>query len=250
MCGGQAGAASTHDSNCRLSPAGELLAIENFAYTARALSVPAVASLAEFAAAARAFCSRPWPQTLQAHSHEPEQQQHYLWRYCFGSAFAWTLLHQVLQIGEGQRLHFTNALTRADGAELGLDWALGAAVLQLSNNSAAEGAQLRRQQRHQRLLLAAAVLCSGVLAAGLALTAAGALQRLHSHHAVPIKLAPHVPWLTVELPQPSAAGGSGGVEAASGGSSDWGRVMSASSWAASSPATSAGPSPATTYHVR
>lgn len=162
--------------------AGELLAIENFAYTARALSLPVVSSLGEFAAAARQFCSRPWPQTLQEHSAAGGDQR-FLWRYCFGSAFAWTLLHQVLRISEGQRLTFTNALTRADGAELGLDWALGAAVLQLSNNSALEGAQLRQQQRQQRLLLSAAIVGTLVLVTSLAVVAVGSLRPGKHMHA-------------------------------------------------------------------
>lgn len=149
------------------------MAIENFAYTARALSLPATASLGEFAAAARQFCSRPWPQTLLEHSQEPEQHA-YLWRYCFGSAFAWTLLHQVLQISEGQQLHFTNALMREDGAEVGLDWALGAAVLQLANNSAADGARLERQRETQQLLLFAAIAATAVLAVWTATMVQGA----------------------------------------------------------------------------
>jgi hypothetical protein len=180
---------------CRaVAAAGELLAVENFAYTAHALSLPAESSLGEFAAAARAFCSRPWPQTVQAYRHEPEQAR-YLWRYCFGSAFAWTLLHQVLHISEGQRLHFTNALTRADGVQLGLDWALGAAVLQLSNNSAAAGAALARQRWQQWLLLAAAVCATGALLAALAWTWVGTQQGQQLRAG-----RKHVPWRVVVAP--------------------------------------------------
>ncbi|KAF6262519.1 nucleoside phosphatase family-domain-containing protein [Scenedesmus sp. NREL 46B-D3] len=159
-------------SNCKPAPAGtpcpeipshmprlagQLLATENFAYTARALALAEQASIGEFASAARRFCSKPWPQTLQDHSREP-QQQRYLWRYCFGSAFAWTLLHDVLHLGEGQVVQFANTLRVAEGADVGLDWALGAAVLQLSRGARSEqGALVRRQQRAMGLVLAAAL---------------------------------------------------------------------------------------------
>jgi hypothetical protein len=184
--------------------AGELLAIENFAYTASALSLPSVVSLGDFATAARQFCSRPWPQTLQAHSTQPEQQP-YLWRYCFGSAFAWTLLHQVLRISEGQQLHFTNILRRQDGAELGLDWALGAAVLQLANNSAAEGARLKHLQHKQQLLLLGAVAATAALAVVVAVTWPGALR--------PGKPGQQPAWLAAVVS--SGGGGSGGGSAGS-----------------------------------
>lgn len=142
---------------------GDLLAIENFAYTAHALDLPEHSSLGEFGAAARAFCSRPFPQTLQQHSKKPEQQR-FLWRYCFGSAFAWTLLHDVLQLGEGQMLHFTNTLhTGATGQEVGLDWALGAAVLLLSKSGGSEGALLRQQRLVVQFVLLAAVTATAAL---------------------------------------------------------------------------------------
>jgi hypothetical protein len=120
------------------------------------LALPEQASLGDFALAARRFCSKPWPQTLQDHSSEPQQQK-YLWRYCFGSAFAWTLLHDVLHLGEGQVVQFANTLISSDGVEVGLDWALGAAVLQLSRSASSEqGAFVRQQQRVMGVVLVAA----------------------------------------------------------------------------------------------
>lgn len=194
------------------------MAIENFAYTAHALSLPALATLGDFATAARQFCSRPWPQTLQTHGQEPEQQQ-YLWRYCFGSAFSWTLLHHVLRISEGQQLHFTNVLQREDGAELGLDWALGAAVLQLANNSAAEGARLEQQSHKAQGLLFAAVAGMAVLA----LSTASAVQSAWRGG----RLSQH-PWLMVVMSSAGASaagGGSGGAQVSS-----W-ASMASSAWA-------------------
>eukprot|EP00879_Flechtneria_rotunda_P023791 GHRR01025190.1.p1 GENE.GHRR01025190.1~~GHRR01025190.1.p1 ORF type:complete len:554 (+),score=179.00 GHRR01025190.1:215-1876(+) len=150
---------------------GDLLAIENFAYTAHALALPELCTIGDFASAARQFCSRPWPQTLLALDKEPEQQR-YLWRYCFGSAFAWTLLHDVLQLEEGQVVHFTNMLKNREGAVVGLDWALGAAVLQLSSSGGSEGALLRQQEQVRKLVLLAALLgtVALLLAAAVAVT--------------------------------------------------------------------------------
>jgi apyrase len=149
---------------------GQLLAIENFAYTARALALPEQASIGDFALAARSFCSKPWPQTLQDHSSEPQQQK-YLWRYCFGSAFAWTLLHHVLHLGEGQVVQFANTLKSSEGVDVGLDWALGVAVLQLSRSASSEqGAFVRQQQRVMGVVLVAVLAGTAAVlgAAGLA----------------------------------------------------------------------------------
>ena len=206
---------------CAVCAAGDLLAIENFAYTAHALSLPAIASLGDFATAARQFCSRPWPQTLMAHGQQPEQQQ-YLWRYCFGSAFAWTLLHEVLRISEGQQLHFTNALVREDGAELGLDWALGAAVLQLANNSAAEGGRLEQQRHVQQALLFAAVAATALLTAA----TAGTLQAAWRSG----WLSQPPVWLTVMSSGGSSAAGGGGAGKASPAAGSW-SSMASSAWA-------------------
>eukprot|EP00882_Tetradesmus_deserticola_P006244 GHRQ01006570.1.p1 GENE.GHRQ01006570.1~~GHRQ01006570.1.p1 ORF type:complete len:168 (+),score=39.51 GHRQ01006570.1:3-506(+) len=150
--------------------AGQLLATENFAYTARALALPEYTSIGEFALAARRFCSKPWPQTLQDHSSEP-QQQRYLWRYCFGSAFAWTLLHDVLHLGEGQVVQFANTLEFTRGVGVGLDWALGAAVLQLSRGANSEqGALMRRQQRAMSVVLVAALAGTAAVLGALGIT--------------------------------------------------------------------------------
>ncbi|KAI8465680.1 MAG: nucleoside phosphatase family-domain-containing protein [Monoraphidium minutum] len=127
-----------------------LLAIENFYYTAAALSLPAKADLRALEAAAAEFCARPWPDTLAGWAATGEAlgpaaraahagQQAFLWRYCFGSALVWTLLHDVLRVPPSQALVFTNSLPRGDGAEVGLDWALGAAVCTLMECTAPGG---------------------------------------------------------------------------------------------------------------
>lgn len=148
-------------------PAGELLAVENFAFTAAALGMARRSSVGELGAAARRFCSRPWPQTAAAAeaARTPETAPEYLWRYCFGATFAWTLLHDVLHIGEGAAVTFTNSLHAPHGGELiGLDWALGAAVLQLSARGGDAGTALAAARRRETALLVAALLGSVALA--------------------------------------------------------------------------------------
>jgi len=119
-----------------------LLAIENFYYTAIALSLPPKTDLNAFAHAAARFCAREWDDTLlvwrdgaadltgDAAAHHLSQQK-FLWRYCFGSALVWTLLHDVLRVPAAQPLLFANSMVQRDGAEVGLDWALGAALCTL-----------------------------------------------------------------------------------------------------------------------
>lgn len=125
----------------------------------------------------------------------------------------------MLRISEGQQLHFTNVLQREDGAELGLDWALGAAVLQLANNSAAEGARLEQQSHKAQGLLFAAVAGMAVLA----LSTASAVQSAWRGG----RLSQH-PWLMVVMSSAGASaagGGSGGAQVSS-----W-ASMASSAWA-------------------
>lgn len=119
-----------------------LLAIENFYYTAVALALPPRTDLGALRSAASSFCARDWQETLaswegagaaltgDAASHHAAQRP-FLWRYCFGSALVWTLLRDVLGVPEDRQLVFTNSMQQLDGAEVGLDWALGAALCTL-----------------------------------------------------------------------------------------------------------------------
>ncbi|GBF99405.1 nucleoside phosphatase [Raphidocelis subcapitata] len=132
-----------------------LVAIENFYYTAQALSLPARADLHTLESAAAGFCGREWPDTVAAYGAAAEgldapslavhlRQGRYLWRYCFGSALVWTLLHDVLRVPKVQPLVFANALPRGGGGgggEVGLDWALGAALCSLTECTRREGAE-------------------------------------------------------------------------------------------------------------
>lgn len=87
------------------------LAVENLFWTARALGLPELATLAEVAEAGKAHCAIPWS-TLHFTfaGHVPHQ---FITRYCFGAAYVVALLHERLGLGLHDRsLHFTNSISR------------------------------------------------------------------------------------------------------------------------------------------
>jgi hypothetical protein len=78
----------------------------------------------------------------------------------------------VLHLGEGQVVQFANTLTSTGGVEVGLDWALGAAVLQLSRSASSEqGAFVRQQQRVMAVVLVAALAGTAAVLGAAGLTA-------------------------------------------------------------------------------
>jgi hypothetical protein len=84
-----------------------------------------------------------------------------------------------VQVSPEQPLLFTNVYKQADGREIGLDWALGAAVHELlREQQAGEGTQLAAW-----LLLAGAALCGASALALVAVSAAGWI-------ALPLAIAP------------------------------------------------------------
>lgn len=147
-----------------------LAATENFYYVARALSLPETSSLSQLLSAASDFCSRDWSDTLRLAPTDAASlaQRPFLWRYCFGGALAHALLDEVLGLPPDVHLTFANAVRRRKRGkrleglaerqqqrerqrreeeeaeeEIGLDWALGAAVLELSGIADAEAAAAR-----------------------------------------------------------------------------------------------------------
>ncbi|GLC38951.1 hypothetical protein PLESTB_000464900 [Pleodorina starrii] len=109
--------------------AGRFVAVENFAWTARALGLPENATLRQLRENGRRYCSTHWSSLHAEFSgHIPDQ---FLVRYCFGAAYILTLLHQGFGLGlDDGRLLFTNTVREGGGgAEVGLNWVLGAAVV-------------------------------------------------------------------------------------------------------------------------
>jgi apyrase len=114
--------------------AGRFLGIENFHWTARALDLPPLATVADLAASAQRYCGRS-AEELQR-EHPPEIQEQFMLRYCFGATYIVALLDEG--IGFHRRRHklvFTNRVERRDGDSLELDWALGAVLTHLMQDS-------------------------------------------------------------------------------------------------------------------
>ncbi|PNG99613.1 Golgi apyrase, partial [Tetrabaena socialis] len=115
---------------------GRFMAVENFAWTARALGLPASATLRELREGGGRYCARHWSSLHAEFSgHIPDQ---FLVRYCFGAAYILALLHSGLGMGlDDARLTWTNSITDPhSGAEVGLNWVLGAAVVEAMNGGA------------------------------------------------------------------------------------------------------------------
>lgn len=113
---------------------GRFLGIENFHWTARAVDLPPLATVADLSIAAQKYCSRSAEQLRQ--EHPPEIQEQYMLRYCFGATYIVALLDEG--IGFHRRKHklvFTNKVQRPDGSSLELDWALGAVLTHLMQHS-------------------------------------------------------------------------------------------------------------------
>ncbi|KAG2442525.1 hypothetical protein HXX76_002611 [Chlamydomonas incerta] len=111
------------------SLAGKFVAVENFAWTARALGLPARSTLRELRAHGDRYCSRHWSSLHAEFSgHIPDQ---FLVRYCFGAAYILALLHTGLGFRlDDSRLTWTNTVPHAPtGEQVPLNWVLGAAVV-------------------------------------------------------------------------------------------------------------------------
>ncbi|GFR41027.1 hypothetical protein Agub_g1459, partial [Astrephomene gubernaculifera] len=109
--------------------AGRFVAVENFAWTARALGLPTSATLRQLREHGGQYCARHWSSLHAEFSGHISDQ--FLVRYCFGAAYILALLHRGLGLGlDDTRLTWTNTVReRSSGAEVGLNWVLGAAVV-------------------------------------------------------------------------------------------------------------------------
>ena len=105
---------------------GDFVAFSAYAYTTDFLGLEPTFSLAELAAAGKAFCRTRW-QTIEAEcaaGRRPVCNEWWLNRYCFSAAYIVTLLHDVYGFPmDGRRITSTNEL---EGVEI--DWTLGVMV--------------------------------------------------------------------------------------------------------------------------
>eukprot|EP00798_Chlamydomonas_sp_ICE-L_P014093 gene14093-20046_t len=100
----------------RLPPlSGSFVAMENFFWTAKALGMHNEATLQELHDAGHRYCSRHWSSLHAEFSgHIPDQ---YLTRYCFASAYIFSLLHQDAN----------------SGSDVGMSWVVGAMLVEAMN---------------------------------------------------------------------------------------------------------------------
>ncbi|ACO66814.1 predicted protein [Micromonas commoda] len=98
---------------------GEMLATENFFYTARFLGLPEQATIAQMAGAGERVCGAEW-RSLDETFEEDESS---LARYCFSSALIVAALVHGLKLPAQAKIRFSNSV----GGKA-VDWAMGAAI--------------------------------------------------------------------------------------------------------------------------
>ncbi|XVE85851.1 hypothetical protein DITRI_Ditri17bG0124700 [Diplodiscus trichospermus] len=107
---------------------GKFLATENFFYTSKFFRLRKRAFLYDLVMAGQHFCGEDWSKLKKKHQSLDEED---LLRYCFSSAYIVALLHDSLEIAlDDERISFANEVET-----IPLDWALGAFILQSTNNS-------------------------------------------------------------------------------------------------------------------
>lgn len=112
---------------------GSFLGIENFFWIPQALGLPEDASLEQLAEAGQRHCGMS-----EAQLRERAQGEATLTRWCFGAAFAHALLHEGFGVGlTERRIRFANSavLDEAGGQHIEFEWALGAALVLLSQRA-------------------------------------------------------------------------------------------------------------------
>ncbi|KAL3685910.1 hypothetical protein R1sor_003932 [Riccia sorocarpa] len=110
---------------------GKFFATENFYYTSEFFGLPSTTSLAEMERAGQHFCGEDWDTLQQKHQGMETED---LLKYCFSTAYIVALLHDTLGVDmRDDRFRFTNRV-----GEVPLDWALGALIVHLENDSFGE----------------------------------------------------------------------------------------------------------------
>ena len=110
---------------------GEMLATENFFYTARFLGLPERATIQELADAGERVCGAEWSRLKEVHlkdqaASEDEtfaEDESSLARYCFSASLAVAQLSFGLKLPNVAKIRFSNAV----GGKA-VDWAMGAAI--------------------------------------------------------------------------------------------------------------------------
>jgi len=110
---------------------GEMLATENFFYTARFLGLPERATIQELADAGERVCGAEWSRLKDVHLKDPAssedetfaEDESSLARYCFSASLAVAQLSFGLKLPNVAKIRFSNAVWGK-----AVDWAMGAAI--------------------------------------------------------------------------------------------------------------------------
>lgn len=115
---------------------GEMLATENFFYTARFLGLPERATIAQMAGAGERVCGAEWRSLVAAHlgankrvargegdDETFEEDEASLARYCFSSSLIVAALSHGLKLPPRAKIRFSNSV-----GGVAVDWAMGAAI--------------------------------------------------------------------------------------------------------------------------
>lgn len=123
---------------------GAFIAMENFAWTGRAVGLQQRATLRELRDVGERHCSRHWS-SLQA-EHGATTPEMYLSRFCFGAAYIYRLLQDTFGLGLEQQLTWSNTVRDVHGADVGLNWVVGAVVAQVMSQQQQQGGDGGRQR--------------------------------------------------------------------------------------------------------
>jgi len=106
---------------------GAFLATENFFYTGQFFGLKAEATPIDFERVGKAYCSEAWDSVKERFSEIPEKD---LLKYCFSTAYIGALLSNLGFSKTSHSVNFSNTVTNEEGVRSGVDWPLGALLVE------------------------------------------------------------------------------------------------------------------------
>ena len=106
---------------------GAFLATENFFYTGEFFRLQADAMPIEFERVGKAFCSESWDSVLKRYNEVPEKD---LLKYCFSTSYIGAMINNLGFAKTSTEVRFSNTVTNQEGVSSGVDWPLGALLVE------------------------------------------------------------------------------------------------------------------------